>query len=283
MSAVDERSRARIDEELRAWQQGDCVVDRQWFVHWTDPAPTDSAEAASEDRGLIEVEVRGFMIATQTCDIVRKCATHPFVEVCPLVEVDPQQLHEIQRMRRPRYAYVPGIADDCLVADLGRVMTVDKAVVAQWAPTPGCRTDEEGRRLAAALIRKYARFAFPDDFHSLVSPLLRRMTGKHGKDSAEGRALRSLQQIRVRANPAWNEEEKRIGITFHFIREEDQQLPLDGKGWDQHVDAWLKLVPEQGRFTSVDGYVVTLSDLAAKDYVESDLLDLDHLSVRGDQ
>jgi hypothetical protein len=42
----------------------------------------------------------------------------------------------------------------------------------------------------------------------------------------------------------------------------------------------LKRIPATGRFTDVDGVVVTLDDLTARDYVESDPLDLDHLSGR---
>jgi len=44
--------------------------------------------------------------------------------------------------------------------------------------------------------------------------------------------------------------------------------------------AWLKRVPAAGRFATVDGAVLTLDDLTARDYVESDPLDLDHLSSR---
>jgi hypothetical protein len=40
----------------------------------------------------------------------------------------------------------------------------------------------------------------------------------------------------------------------------------------------LKLLPKSGRFQS-DGLVVSLEDMTAKDYVESDQLDLDHLSM----
>jgi hypothetical protein len=51
-------------------------------------------------------------------------------------------------------------------------------------------------------------------------------------------------------------------------------------GWDALLNAWLQLMPAAGRFKTVDGMVVALEDLTAKDYVESDPLDLDHLSTR---
>jgi hypothetical protein len=39
-------------------------------------------------------------------------------------------------------------------------------------------------------------------------------------------------------------------------------------------------VRPEGRLRSVEGVVTSLDDLTARDYVESDPLDLDHLSAR---
>ncbi len=45
------------------------------------------------------------------------------------------------------------------------------------------------------------------------------------------------------------------------------------------MSKWLALVPPAGRFNR-EGVVATLDDLTARDYAESDLLDLDYLSRR---
>ena len=119
-------------------------------------------------------------------------------EVCPLVEVDDDHLCEIQRGRRPSYAFVPLLAERKLAADLDRVMTVEKPLVTTWERTPGWTTDAEARAFAL-------------------------------------------------------------------------------------VESWLKLAPESGRFTKIYGQVTTLEDLRAADYVDSDPLDLDHLSSRDDE
>lgn len=66
-------------------------------------------------------------------------------------------------------------------------------------------------------------------------------------------------------------------MMFWFIRYEEQ-FQFQGTGWDQHLAKWLKLIPEIGRFKSIGGLVITLEDMTAKEYVESDPLDLDHLS-----
>jgi len=271
----------RVDAALQAWRQGDCVLGEHWFIHRFDPAvPLTEASAAVCTQGvdLAESAVRGLVVLTQTCDIVRASRERPFLEVAPLVEVSAQVAHEIERGRRPVYAIVPALRTHGLVADLDRTMTVEKAVVAQWARIAGCRTDTEARRFALALVRKRARVAFPDDFTALVARLQARLLERHDKQSEEGRALRALREIRVRAAPSW--EATTVEVTFWFIREEEA-MDFEGKRWDILLDGWLQLMPASGRFRPVHGAVLALEDLTAKEYVESDPLDLDHLSTRG--
>ena len=283
MDVMDEDGHSRIDEALQAWRQGDCVLGRQWFLFRLEvdaPLTEEAAAAADEGADAGEAEVGGFMVATQTCDIVRRCSERPFIEVCPLVEVDSELSNEIQFERRPSYAFLPGVADLGLVADLDRVMTVEKAVVARWDRRQGCRDDRDIRRLSRALVRKRARVAFPDDFVALASSLMRRISSKYDKGSDEGRALRALREIRVRAAPAW--EAARIALTFWFLRNEDDP-GFGGRGGEDYLALWMKRLPAGGRFTSIDGLVQTLDDLTAREYLESDPLDLDHLSDREDR
>jgi hypothetical protein len=267
-----------IDTTLLEWCQGDCVLGEYWFIYRFNPQrplTSDSANVAKEETDLAESEVKGFAIVTQTCDIVRSCNERPFVEIVPLVKVNEQQLHDIQRSRRPQYAHIPGVAELNLVADLDRVMTVEKAVVAEWERKPGCLSDVEIRALGQALTRKRARFAFPDDFTNFARKLQNRLRDKHDKATDEGEALRALREIRVCAEPSWNSSE--IRLTFWFIRDEDQNQ-FKGVGWAQFLNQWLRLIPESGRYKNVEGSVVALEDMTAKEYVESDPLDLDHLS-----
>lgn len=268
-----------IDTALSEWCQGDCVLGEHWFVYRFNPQRPltyDSADVAQEEIDLAESEVKGFAVVTQTCDIVRTCNKRPFVEIVPLVEVDEPQLHEIQRSRQPQYAYIPGIAELNLVADLDRVMTVEKAVVAEWERKPGCLSDDDSvRALGQALTRKRARFAFPDDFTNFAKKLQNRLRDKHKKSTDEGEALRALREIRVRAEPSWNSP--KIRLIFWFIRDEEQSK-FQGIGWEQFLEQWLQLIPESGRYQNVEGSVVALEDMTAKEYVESDPLDLDHLS-----
>lgn len=280
MAALDTGFVAKVDLALSCWRQGDCVLGEQWFVFRTDveqPLTEDGVVAATEGVENAETVVRGFMVVTQTCDIVRTSSKRPFVEVCPLVDVDPNLFGEISRGRRPNYAFVPCLADSRLVADLDRVMTVEKGVVAGWERVAGWSTDAEARRLASGLARKRARVAFPDDFARFAERLLDRLSSKHDKQTDEGQALRALREIRVRAEPSWDAD--RVKLSFWFIRNEDEPT-FGNQSWGSMLPAWQALIPDSERFEVSQSVVQTLDDMTAREYVESDPLDLDHLSTR---
>lgn len=204
--APDSPEVARIDSALAEWRQGDLALEEQWFVHAADGSLPLTAGSDQAEDGLqaLTTEVAGLVMVTQTCDVVRGCLERPFVEVSPLVKAPDTDFRVIARGRRPSYAVVPAVAARLLVADLDRVMTVEKSVVASWKRTPGCATDQARRDFAKALARKRARVAFPDDFTELVAKLMDRLQDKHDKDSEEGRALRALREVRVHAAPSWD-------------------------------------------------------------------------------
>ena len=73
---------------------------------------------------------------------------------------------------------------------------------------------------------------------------------------------------------------ERTELLFHFIRN-DNDLDFKGQRWDALLETWLALIPANGRFVAVEGVVTTLEDLTARDYVDSDRLDLDQLTRPG--
>ena len=268
----------RIDAALAEWHQGDLALEEHWFSHAADPGLALTPESAQANEGLqiITSAVEGLVVVTQTCDVVRSCISRPFIEVSPLVEVESACLHEVERCRQLAYAFIPAVADRNLVAHLDRVMTVEKSVVANWERTPGFSSDHQIRVFAQALARKRAHFAFPDDFSMLTGRLQRRLLEKHDKQSNEGRALRALREIRVRAAPSWASDQ--VTLMFWFVRDRESSN-FEGKSWGDILEAWLRLASASGRFERVEGLVVTLDDITARDYIESDPLDLDHLSA----
>ncbi|WP_394836095.1 hypothetical protein LVJ94_04220 [Pendulispora rubella] len=275
----DPQSKA-IDTRLKEWRQGDLACHENWFVHIGDGSSGLTPEAADAEHGvqLLQGYAPGLVVLTQTCDIVRSCIDRPFIEVAPLVEVSGEDALQVKRARRPQYAHIPALCERRLVAHLDRTMTVEKSVVAQWERTAGWSTDAEARDFAKALARKRARFAFPDDFVDIVGPLQDRISNRHEKAAVDGLALRALREIRVAASPSWDNEI--VDLHFSFVRK-DEQSTFDGKQWDELLEGWLALVKpdSQSRFKTVEGAILQLKDLTAQEYVESDPLDLDHLSI----
>ena len=279
--APDSAEAKAIDASLSMWRQGDLALDERWFIHAGDssqPLTVASAEASESGIQAFTTEVAGLAVVSQTCDVVRKCGERPYVEVAPLVKVDAKDMLPIQRGYRPALATMPVLLAESCAIDLDRVMTVEKSIVATWKRTAGCASDNESRAFAQALARKRARFAFPDDFAELADKLQQRLSDKHQKNSDEGRALRALREIRVHAAPSW--DATLVAIFFWFIRN-DADATFEGRNWANLLASWLKLIKAAGRFAPVDGQVVTLEDLTGADYVNSDPLDLDHLSNRG--
>jgi hypothetical protein len=193
-----------IDAALQFWRQGDVTLDAGLeFLHLADlsiplsPASQHAAKSITETGGDLSAdlnalldEVPGLVMLSQTCDIVRSCERRPFVEVAPLAEMQPEQVEAVRRLRRPAFVYVPAVAARGLVGDLDRIMTVEKSIVAHWQRIPGWDTDDEARSFAEAVARKWARFAYPDDFNDASAELKKRVTTRHDKDHAEGAHLR---------------------------------------------------------------------------------------------
>lgn len=253
-----------VDNALAAWRQGDCVVGEQWFAY---------RQAEGED-GLREVPVEGLVVVSQTCDVVRTVRDRSFVEVAPLVKVPEAHLHGIRRGRMLRYAHVPGVADQSLVADLERTMTVHKELVARWARVEGCMTDQDARLFAEMLARKRLRFAFPDDFTEFVRPLQERFREKHDKNSPEGEAMRALQEIRVQARPSWAASP--ISLDFFMVCDEATKEAIGAQ-----LPAWSQLLKPRTPYQTVDFMKVTLDELTAAQYLATDPLDLEYLSWSG--
>ena len=102
-------------------------------VHIGDGAVplTDAAEEAAAGRQALETLVYGLAVLTQTCDIVRDCVQRPFIEVAPLVRMDPENCLAVRRGRRPSYASLPALEARGLVVDLDRV-SIDFLMLWSW-------------------------------------------------------------------------------------------------------------------------------------------------------
>jgi len=261
----------RIDTTLANCKQGDCYLGDREFITLARVMIDDV-----EEDDWVASKVAGFVILTQTCDLVRTCALRPFVELAPLIQVKQEILEDVIGWRRPDYAFIPGVADKKLVADLDRVMTVQKVVIADWDRIRGLQSDDEVRAFQRVLARKRQRFAFPDEFTEFVKPLQKRIKEKHGKESSEGEALRALAEIRVAAAPSWNSDH--VDLTFYFVRQEGSPEKFIGHTWAKWCDDWMKRLPICKHFTNPEGLIVDYHSMSAAEYLQSDALDLERLS-----
>jgi len=108
----------------------------------------------------------------------------------------------------------------------------------------------------------------------IVRKLLDRLKEKHGKTTSEGEALKDLREIRVRAAPSWDAAD--VELMFWFVCSDEESAARIRAA--TRLESWLGLLPAIGRFKKPMGAIVQLEDLTGQDYVDSDRLDLDHLS-----
>jgi hypothetical protein len=281
LDADSDEPHAHVDKALGGWQQGDCVVGNTDFVYQVlaeTPVTSTASNPPNNKFEVIAAEIPGVVVISQTCDIQRKTIIRPYIEVAALIRCPENvSIDEVRKGLRPQYAYVPGVAEHALIADLDQIMTIEKPLLISYACTRGCRDDSELRVFARCVARKFSRFAFPDDFNQSVKKLVELVKGKHNSAvSDEGAAFRALTEIRVAALPHWQAD--KIDLFFYFIREESDEA-AGKQPWSHWANLWCSRVKPGGRFRSIDGAVLPLSRIRADEIIGSDTLDLDHLST----
>ncbi len=273
---------ASINAATEEWRQGDIVEFRAvgWLAVADAPLTEHSAVAETvqdSNVAIVFAEADALVVISQTCDIVRDCSSRPHVELARLIRLEEPISSEARRGSRPRYVPVPGAGADAF-ADLGLVMTAEKSVLARCGRIEGLPTDADQRRFGRSVGRVYSRFAFPDDLTDALSGLVARVRDKHARDSQEGRALEALEEIRVTGTPSWSATEVDVFLTFAPPTRAEAESVMDAEQWDEVVDGWLNRAGPVGVVRSIDGAMIPLDEFTAREYVDSDPLDLDYLS-----
>ena len=269
----------RVNSHTLLWRQGDIIGSGAlaWIARPREPLTPESAQAQGSGLTAIVAEYNQLAIISQTCDIVRDCKTRPLLLVAPIVHLQEPQAGESRKGRRPRYVPVPGLGDSAF-ADTDLVVTIEKSVVLGSEPIRGLRDRESQRRFSLGISRVFSRFAFPDDLARSLRPFVNRVKQKHGRQSLEGMALEIIEEIRATGVPSWDAEPLDVFIIVSpATRTEADQVMSQGQ-WDSLVDKWLERVEPTGVIASVDGAMTPLDELSARQYIDSEPLDLDHLS-----
>jgi len=256
---------------LRNWRQGDYTLDAPQFL------VADSIE----DGELVgsAVEVIGFAVVSQTCDVVNYGHDKQWVAVSPLVKVTPESYQEINGGRTPAAAALQNPPAENVVVDLNRMMTIHKSALAGLNRMPGFVTDEARSEFAACLERKHGRFAFPDVFNNgILGPLRKRIKDAHKKDSDNGKAYRSIDTVRVSASPSWESSEIEVG--FRFVLAPEDRREANREAISKVIAAHLATLkwPVGYKPAKPQFILETLDDMRAKDWVESQPIDWNFIS-----
>lgn len=270
-----EASKPSWEEKLAAWRQGDFALDVGGFL-LAEPANDHAIkyEAAEINDGVV-----GLVLISQTCDVVRATDDKPMVSVSPLVHCEPSRWKEILMGRFPSLTTLEHAPEEQMVVDLGRTMCVTKELLAAWPRKDGFTTESSATRFAAALERKFGRFAFPDEFDLAMKGFQQRVRSRHTKpDSDVGKVYRSLNQLRFNAAPDWNAADKTITL-LAILHEKTKREISDEEIRKELREQVDKVVwPAGYNWGSPDFMLATAGDLSGADILGSQLADFEYLS-----
>lgn len=274
-AGADNTNEERLRRALSEWRQGDFVLD-VGFVYVGLPEDGEGSEFdAILDEGIV-----GLVVVSQTCDIVQLTPERQFVTLCPLVEIPQAALAQIASGRTPIYACLETPPKETVVADLSRMMTASKKLLASWPRRSGFDSDEGRLKFAAALERKHGRFAFPDAFSAAMSPFRNRVVGRHDRpESSVGEIYRSIREIRVRAAPHWNADNVEIAFIVILHDESNRETDLKTIGREIEKQVGGLNLPDGFSLSSPPYVLGTSDDLRASDLLDSQIIDFTMLSV----
>lgn len=303
-SGSEEQSHAQIDAGVDAasqeWRQGDVVLAydggplfgyqaarrypltepaRSGAVEGQATEGTDGSEA--EEGPLMPVDLEpehGFVVISQTCDVVRSVRKRPMVSLALLETVDDAKTYErVRRGYMPRLVAPPGLADRLLVANLDHLLCVEKgvlAVVPEERRVQGRGTDAERRGFAAGLARYFSRHPFPDDFNAAIAPVAEQIVAKHSKDTDLGKLLRAIREVRVDPDAAAGKPQDGE-VMLLLLYDDPAEIA-------EHAERTLAPVLARfaptGDFRSLGYQLRAMGEISAAAYERSVPLDMEHLS-----
>jgi hypothetical protein len=145
----------------------------------------------------------GAVVLSQTCDIVQR--DRLTVQIAPLVPLSGSMANEARIRRRPQYVPLPNARENLFI-DLECLTSVHKNDLVNVAHEAGVNSQDEARKLAQSIGRRFTRFPFPDNVHPWLRPLERVLQTKADRpNSPEGVALQRVMEIRVEARGKWED------------------------------------------------------------------------------
>ncbi len=269
---------ALTDEEYRTlgqWRQGDFTLQR---THIPLIMETD-------DEGLDvgTIETLGWVVISQTCDIVNYGERKEYVSICPIVAAPTAVLKEVHAGVTPAFGKLDlAVADDHVI-DFGMIATVHKRALLLLERNDGFPDDAARSVFQQSLERRFGRFAFPDWLsNGPLRQLRKRAREAHKSSGANGNIYKAIDEFRVRGNPDLESKDSVIGFLAIVNRDKEkattreairQELVTQAGKWDW-PDAFIK----EDEFMVIG----TLDEFSGRDIKESHSVDLEFISMRSD-
>ena len=179
-----------LPKECMSWRQGDVFKQVRHI-------PVIDFEGH-----LSHVECpEGVVLVSQSCDASQP--SRPTVQISPVVKLEGSQASEATAGKRPQFASIQKLGAGCF-ADLSTIVTIAKSALIGYERQPGVLEDNEVRRFAGTVSRKFGRFAFPDEVVACLDPLRKVLSSKASKPaSLLGKCLQNIYSIRIESTNGW--------------------------------------------------------------------------------
>jgi len=149
----------------------------------------------------------GAAVVTQCCDLARN--TCDVVHLAPIEKLQGADQRDALSGRTSRYAHIAGD----FFADLSIVVSVSRSL-ADTVTVARRMTVVERTTFAERVMRRFGRFAYPDELHPVLEPLKRKVRSKAQKDGSIADALARVATLRLECEPDWDTAE---GLTLTLL------------------------------------------------------------------
>lgn len=278
MADSDGTADVLTDEEFQAlgcWRQGDFTLQR---THVPLILETDD-----EGLDIGTIETCGWVVITQTCDIVNYGKRKEYVSICPIIVAPPEVVKEVRAGVTPAFGKLDlAVAEDHVV-DFGLTATVHKRALILLERRDGFQNDAARSIFQQSLERRFGRFAFPDWLsNGPLKQLRKRAREAHKSSGANGDIYKAIDEFRVRGNPDLESKDSVIGFLAVVDREKEKKTTRDAIRKELAAQANKFVWPDD--FIKEDEFMAigTLDEFTGRDIKESYSVDLDFISLRSD-
>ena len=252
---------------LEEWRQGDFTFSAIPFLALAERPDGQGPDKHEDHSGLI--------VVSQTCDVIRDVGSQPTIIMARLIEVDEAKYAHVVRRSSPSLVAVPSAGDN-IVADLSRLMTVSKSLLAKCERTEGFG-DQERIAFGKAIGQYFSRPALPDDLVGALSKFRSAVLSKAGKPNSQlGKILACIDELRL-----LEVSEGSYQMLVFLVETPEIDGTRNRDSVSQVIEAGVKSALTQSGIDGLDSHpilITTFDDTSARDYRASVGLDLNLLS-----